>query len=116
MILREYLKKQHFKLSYQDLLMLFSHISNQTLLMKSNKNPSFSLDNITVNKNVFSFDEKRIRTTTDKWKHSLALLVIHCLTGKKKNGELEKSLETIFETKLYWALKRAIKHSKILLI
>ena len=123
MILREYFKKSHFKLSYQDLLMLFIDISNQKITSKTNAPISFSLDNIEVssdkrkiNKKHFSFTGTSAYKSNHSQEHSLVMLVIYCLTGNKPMDNYEKSLEPIYGTKLYWALKRAMKQKISLII
>lgn len=138
MNLREYLTKSKFKISYNDALQIFMNISNQMKCLEQQGKAVFSLslediikksDNNWVIKTDKIFKKEAIKitignkdflspeleegghTATSGW-YSLASIVAYCLTGKRDIENNFKHLESIRETKLYWALKRILHDKK----
>ena len=143
MNLREFLTKSKFKISYNDALQIFKDVSEQLTSLEQDKIVhSLSLDDIAqnsddiweisddkfvkkgttkigINKHDFLSPELEagIHSNTSGW-YSLAAIIAHCLTGKRDIDNQFEELESIRETKLYWALKRILNNEKrtILLI
>ena len=137
MKLKEYLKDSHFTLTYSDALLLFTNIGEEMKSLEQNGVVIYalSLNDIIRDKNKFSISKEKINSSKQKKVsikkkdftspeidssmlseksgiYSLASLVAYCLTGKKDIEKKFKELETIRETKLYWALKRALRDKK----
>ena len=143
MNLREYLTKSKFKISYNDALQIFTNVSEQLKSLEQDKIVfSLSLDDIiknpddnweitdnkffkkgttkiTINNKDFLSPELEAggHTESSGW-YSLASIIAYCLTGKRDIENNFEELESIRETKLYWALKRILNNEKraILLI
>ena len=144
MNLREYLTKSKFKISYNDALLIFMDVSTQmkSLEQRGYMIPSLSLDDIVKdsngdwavtqkkilkigsmkipidNKDFLSPELKEANLTNTSGWYSLASIVAYCLTGKRDIENNFEDLESICETKLYWALKRIlhVKKRALLLI
>ena len=138
MNLREYLTKSKFKISYNDALLIFMDVSTQmkSLEQQGKKVFSLSLDDIIkeaegkweiVDKKIFKKDSMNITIgekdflspeleggnhTQTSGRYSLASIVAYCLTGKRDIENKFEELESIRETKLYWALKRIFNNRK----
>ena len=138
MNLRDFLTKSKFKISYNEALQIFIEVSTQmkSLEQQGKMVFSLSLDDIIkgekdnweiVGKKIFK--EGSMKITIDKkdflspeleggthtktsGRYSLASIVAYCLTGKRDIENNFEDLESIRETKLYWALKRIFNNRK----
>lgn len=144
MNLREHLTKSKFKISYNDALQIFTNVSTQLKSLEQQDKIVFSLSLDDIIKNpddnweikdekIFKKGSMKVvidkkdflspeleggnHTKTSGW-YSLASIVAYCLTGKRNIEDNFEELESIRETKLYWALKRILNNEKrvILLI
>ena len=134
MTLKDFLKKNHYQLNYNDCLILFTYLVDQirTLKEKNKIIPFFSIENIVKindawkfnNQNkIFNIDDNTIfpdkndftppeeNYTYKSGLYSLACLITFCLTNKREHtsSEILSTLKPIYATKLYWALKRLLK-------